>query len=653
MSIGIGISPVIGSAGIGYLLKDDFSTNLAADNVDGTDADPGPGGVRAVTDTDSLLSISAGSLAMNGGLGVPANGDPGIWWPIMTRAAGLTLVADLTTGAVNVRTLLGWDNGQAGPPDRHGFYFYSDGTLRTYDVTANLKVGINYTADTNYKLAIALRSTGAYYFVRISGKWELVFVSDLDANASQYPTISNYTMIIASSFVRVPSKLWLPAAYASDGFGTVPDCEDQGDPAIDLAISGPVSLGAAGIGDGNTAAFFNMDDACLKIGGSTFDDKFNGDYGTALCFAKIREAADWDDVAAYRYTFHARDHLADTNYVCMGKSDVADELVWRHRSAGLVHDITHDYSGGGPTLAYFSQGMTWDVDADGGSGELIAYVDGSAVESPIAITAMEPRNWSSTGTNVIGAGSLTAQEWPGSIAHMILGYGICATAANMTTIHTKLDAGTLTTADLDTIFGAGNWSWWKLDEQFETDGLGHPEGVSGGIGSGGSQRAWTQQTGFWTVQSNTAEVSNLISSLAIATVDAGSKDVVVSAKLTRSAGEVGIVARYLDDDNYLRAFHDGTNVKLMQRVGAAQSTLFSAARAYAAGTILRLVVSGQRACLTYNDVSVNAQPTPVSAGLTATNHGLYSTDAGNTADDFCVMLAGAAGEHVQLDSYST
>jgi hypothetical protein len=134
-------------------------------------------------------------------------------------------------------------------------------------------------------------------------------------------------------------------------------------------------------------------------------------------------------------------------------------------------------------------------------------------------------------------------------------------------------------------------------------------------------------------------------------VDAGSKDVIVSAKLTRSAGEVGIVARYLDGDNCLWAFHDGTNVKLMQRVGGAQSTLFSAARAYSAGALLRLVCSGQRACLTYNDVSVNAQATPVAAGLTATKHGLYSSDAGNTVDDFCILLAGAASEHEELERY--
>jgi hypothetical protein len=645
--IAIAHSLTAGGAGIGYLLKEDFSTDLAAGSVNGTTAVPGPGGDRAVVDTESKLSLSSGSLAINGGKAVPAEGDPGIWWPEMTRTAGLMLILDLTTGATNVRTLAGWDSAQLGPPNRHSFYFYSDGTLRAYDVAANLKFGIDYTADTNYKLALVLRATGAFYFVRISSSWELVFVSDSDANAAVYPCITNRDMVVASSFVRVPSKLWLPAAVVSDAFeATAPAPADQGDNDISLGMSGPVAFGAEGIGDGNTAAFFNATDACLTLGCAAFDDVFSGDKGTAFCYAKIRAAADWGADGVYRYPFHARDADADTNYVVMGKSGAANTLCWRHRSGGLVHDLTHDFSAGGPTTDWFSQAMTWDTDVP----ELIAYVDGSAVESPMGtIEPMEPRNWSAPGTNVIGAGSLTQQEWPGSIAHMILGYGQVATAAQILAIHDGLAAGTLTTSDPDEIFGEGNWSWWKLDEQFETDGAGHPE--ASGLGSGGSGKKWTQQVGFWTVQNDQAEVANLIDSKAIATVDAGSADVVVSAKLTRSAGEVGIVARYQDGDNCLWAFHDGTNAKLMQRVLGAQSTLFSAARAYAAGATMRLLLSGQRAVLTYNGEVVNAQPTPVAAGLTSANVGLYSSDAGNVVDDFCVLRAGTAGEHEELKKY--
>jgi hypothetical protein len=639
-----------------YLLRDDFVNDVAAGSVDGTDADPGPGS-RTAVDTGNNLSLSGGKLSFTGGLGTPSFGNPGLWYEALAREPGRMLLVDLTAGAANHRTTVGWDNGQAGPPNLHGFYLYSDGSFRAYDNAANLGIGIDFAAGTKYKLAIILRATGAFYFMRIAGKWELVFVSDELTTASCYPGYGNYQMVCTSTFMRVPKSLWLPAAVVSDGFGSVPSLADQGSNQIALAIYGPVSLGAPGSGDGLTAAYFNMNDACLKIGGATFDAKFNGDYGTAICLTKLRSAADWNDTAAYRYTFHARDALADTNYVVMGKSNVANELVWRHRSGGLVHNLTHDF-GPSPTTDWFSQAMTWDVDADGGNGELKAFVDGVRVESAIAIDPMEPRDWSATGTNVIGAGSLTQQEWPGSIAHMILSYGVCASEAEMLTIYNALVAGTLTSTILDGIFGeaepgsAGNWSWWKLDEQFISDGLGHAEGVNSSLGSGGKAIPWIQEDGFWTVANGRAEVANLVDSKAVATVDAGSRDVVLIAEATRAAGEVGIVARYQDDDNYLRAFHDGTNCRLVQRVGGAQSTLFSSARTYQAGAPIKLVLSGNRAALFYNHVAVNDNPAIVDPGLTSTRHGLYSTDGGNTVDNLRVWRAGTAGEYYRLERYA-
>jgi hypothetical protein len=640
--------------GLQYLLRDDFVSDLAAGGVDGTGADPGPG-IRTAVDTGNNLSLSGGKLSFAGGLGTPSFGDPGLWYEAFAREPGRMLLVDLTAGATNHRTTFGWDSGQAGPPNLHGFYLYSDGSFRAFDNAANLGLGIDFATGTNYKLAIALRETGAYYFMRVDGKWELVFVSDELTTASCYPGYGNFQMVCTSEFIRVPKHLWLPAPAVSDGFGGVPLLADQGANQISLAIYGPVSLGAPGIGglepaERSTAAFFNMNDACLKIGGAAFDDKFNGDYGTALCFARIREAADWNDTTAYRYTFHARDAFADTNYVVMGKSSVTNELVWRHRSGGLVHDLKHDF-GPSPTTGWFSQAMTWEVDADGGNGELKAFVDGVLVEPAIAIDPMEPRNWSSTGTNVIGAGSLTQQEWPGSIAHMILGYGVPATEAQVLSIYTALSAGTLTPADLDGIFGVGNWSWWKLDEQFLSDGLGHAEGVSGSLGSGGKGVPWTQEEGFWTVANGRAEVANLVNSKAVATVDAGSRDVVIIAEATRAAGEVGLVARYQDGDNHLQAYHDGTYCRLVQRVGGGQSTLFSSARTYQAGAPIKLVLSGSRAALFYNHVAVNDNPAIVDPGLISTRHGLYSTDAGNAVNKLRIWQAGTGGEYYRLEKY--
>ena len=51
--------------GISYLLKDEFTTTVAAGSVNGTTAD-GTGQTRTVTDTGSRLSIDANGLLFSG-----------------------------------------------------------------------------------------------------------------------------------------------------------------------------------------------------------------------------------------------------------------------------------------------------------------------------------------------------------------------------------------------------------------------------------------------------------------------------------------------------------------------------------------------------------------------------------------------------------
>lgn len=176
-----------------------------------------------------------------------------------------------------------------------------------------------------------------------------------------------------------------------------------------------------------------------------------------------------------------------------------------------------------------------------------------------------------------------------------------------------------------------------------TDGLGHVD-ASSSLGSGGGGLTWTQQAGTWTVAIGKANASALSGGLAIATIPTASKDVFVSADLTRSGGNVGIVARYADADNYLRAYHDGTNVVLEQVLAGTPSTLMTAAKAYSANARLELALDGNNAQLWYNHSRVNIVST-VDPSLTATAHGLYSTNTGNTLDNFSVWAVGTGGEY--------
>jgi len=163
-----------------------------------------------------------------------------------------------------------------------------------------------------------------------------------------------------------------------------------------------------------------------------------------------------------------------------------------------------------------------------------------------------------------------------------------------------------------------------------TDGAGHEEG------NGGSGAAWTAQSGTWGITSNKAQASALGSGIAVATATSSTEDVLIECDLVRSGGVVGIVARWEDSNNYLRAYHDGTNAVLQEVVSGTATTRITAAATYAANASIRLHLRGQRAMLYYNDLYVGTYGTTITS-VSGTAHGLYTTDTGNTHDNLIVF----------------
>jgi lysophospholipase L1-like esterase len=162
-----------------------------------------------------------------------------------------------------------------------------------------------------------------------------------------------------------------------------------------------------------------------------------------------------------------------------------------------------------------------------------------------------------------------------------------------------------------------------------TDAAGHQEGVGGG------GKAWSE-VGAWGVVSNVAACATLDDGLGVAFVDAGDDDVWVQAKLHRSAGAVGVVARYQDVDNYLVCYHDGTNIKIDEVVGGVLTNLVTDANAFVDGALLQFKVDGCYINAFYNGAVIhgNVYFCGVLAGVGGV--GLYTTDAGNSLEDFCV-----------------
>ena len=108
----------------------------------------------------------------------------------------------------------------------------------------------------------------------------------------------------------------------------------------------------------------------------------------------------------------------------------------------------------------------------------------------------------------------------------------------------------------------------------------------------------------------------------------------------------------MDADNYVRAVHDGTNCQLIKRVATVETTVITAVVAIGAGAIV-VICEGTSFSLYLNNAQVGATSVIADAALqTGTEQGLYSTNVGNTQNDFLVMPRGTGGEYSVLEAYS-
>lgn len=155
-----------------------------------------------------------------------------------------------------------------------------------------------------------------------------------------------------------------------------------------------------------------------------------------------------------------------------------------------------------------------------------------------------------------------------------------------------------------------------------TDGAGI-DGVTGGSGL-----AWVNQIGTWGITSNRARAATVVSNVAIATVNTGQVNGIVCARLA-TVSAAGVVLRYVDSSNYVRAYVVSPNVLVVQTVAGVNTTLLSKAATYVADAEIVVTLDGLRLGLEYNgtyygSVTLNA------AFASSTLHGMYVNAAGST-----------------------
>jgi hypothetical protein len=218
------------AGGTPYLLYDDFAAACAAGSVNGTPVSfpasvtiAGAVPRRTVTDTESKLSIAGGVLTFAGGKASSANGDPGIWYPAVTRVAGRLVLVNLRLTAEQNVAQVGFDTDQSGSVrDGACFEIRTSGVaLRAYSGGAGLdNVGAALSTATDYKFAVVLRSSGAYFLMRggTLTTWTLVGIMTIATTSPLYPIVSNNNAAFTADNLRIPTRLWLPTPTAYDAF---------------------------------------------------------------------------------------------------------------------------------------------------------------------------------------------------------------------------------------------------------------------------------------------------------------------------------------------------------------------------------------------------------------------------------------------------
>jgi hypothetical protein len=208
------------SDNIEYDLRDEFIISLPAGSVHNTPATPGPG-TRTVVDTDGdALSIAGGAASFANPNSV--SGDPGYWLDAVSRVAGKYVKTQVTPTATNAVFWAGWDLNQAGPAGAHAFRFKNTATSNLQSLESNTTgpvIGL-YSASTSYELIIVLRSAGAYYYAKggVYARWTLLWVDSSDSTGTVYPMLSDFSAILTSDFVRVPTRTYAPPVLARDSF---------------------------------------------------------------------------------------------------------------------------------------------------------------------------------------------------------------------------------------------------------------------------------------------------------------------------------------------------------------------------------------------------------------------------------------------------
>lgn len=197
------------------VLRDEFSDTVAAGGVNGTTATDGTN-TRTATDGNGKMSIGSGVLSFaTGGVGA---GNPGLWYPLRTRFAGLMVTAKLNQSSAGLAA--GFDTNQSG--SLNNAIVLNGTTLQIIANGTTITVG-SISLSTDYIVYVALRATGAHFYIQ-GGTFTyplLIFIS-ATGNANEYPSVVaiGTTSIGSADYIR-SAGYYLASPLVSHGFDSV------------------------------------------------------------------------------------------------------------------------------------------------------------------------------------------------------------------------------------------------------------------------------------------------------------------------------------------------------------------------------------------------------------------------------------------------
>ena len=227
-----------------FSFRDEFTTSLGVGSVNGSNAEPGPG-TRTVWDTSGTPCMSITGEKISSACGAGLFADPGIRWAGVTRTPGMMGLFEVTLGQTNKDLSIGFNDVATKA--------YSWGNFIYFHTTAALAVSNGYyfptgtfTA-TTYTGAVAIRSYGAYYFIKggTFTNWTLLFHEVMKNHTPIYPEIAQGAAYGNDQidYFRIPSTLWLPSPTISDGFSGATS-DGLGHPE---GVAGGLGSGGAGL----------------------------------------------------------------------------------------------------------------------------------------------------------------------------------------------------------------------------------------------------------------------------------------------------------------------------------------------------------------------------------------------------------------------